>query len=498
MISLKITTYKNKRRFEKVGKYYVYFNGRFIQSKDDKTKLYLKFKNYIFGSIYKKKKIIEIHRNLDNGLPFYYIKKSNKFFLSTHIKFFIKNALQIKENKKIIPELLSYGYIVPPQTVYESIYRISILKKLKIDLNKDISSNQVDLLTIPKLKQKRSHFSSLIEENINFNKKKKYTLFFSGGLDSSVLCSLMKKSKVRFNMYSTGFEFNSEDFLEKNYSLTASILLNKKTKYVSFNFNELLCLLPEIIFATEEPIGHIQTLLFYALIKKNKKYFNPILVNGQGADSIFGTNSQYNFLNKKTKLNSLKIKIPKYSFLKKDYVSSIKKNRKLFLLNLKDFSDLDKDFVFNLRGDTDITLNCWTKCVNYNSLFIIYPLFQKKFISEINKLKWETRIRESKYYLKKLARENNIPKRLIYRKKGTFGPISKAWSKSFFSLLPLCYDYFDKKGFKNMKRKENRYILWNIINYSIWRKIFIENKSYKKIEKEIEKIIRNKNENKKY
>lgn len=498
MIILKITTKKQRKKSEKIGKYYVYFNGYFKQEINNKTKTLLKFKDSLIGFLDKENNLIEITRDTKNSLPLYYFVKSNEIIISSHIKSSLMNKINLKENKKVIAELLNYGYILPPNTIYKNIFRIPLLSKIVIRLKDKMDITAKRLFENRDIKEDHISLSKSIEENINFDKNKIYTLLFSGGLDSSLLCRLMKKQKIDFNMFSTGFNFNIEDLIEKRYSLSASKELDKKTDYISFDFKKLILLIPEIISVTEEPISHIQTLLLYGLMKKEKNKINPILVNGQGADGIFGTTSQFDFLNKDKKLNLPKMKFSELNFLKKGYLINKEENKRNFLEKLNSYKEIDKDFIIDLEGDVDNTINSWTKCANSNSFSIIYPFFQKKFIHEVNKINWESRLTEPKFILRDLARKNNLSENLITRKKGSFGPISDWWGDLLQSILPINYDYFKKeKLYKFAIEKENRYILWNIINYSIWRKIFIERQTPNKIKIQLSNLMQ-KNENKKH
>ncbi len=490
MITLKITLKKQNKKTKRIGDYYLYFNGDFIKDSYDKKKIFLKFKNNLIGFLDKSKKLLVINREIENGLPLYYTLKSNELLISSHIGFFIKNNFNLKENKSVIAELLNYGYVLPPNTIYEGIFRISLFNKLIIKLDKKITLIEKDSSRFTNEDQDNIALSEFIEDNLRFDKSKKHTLFFSGGLDSSILCKLMIKQKINFNMFSVGFNFNSKDLLEKRYSLSASKELNKETNYVSFDFKKLILLIPEIIFITEEPIGHIQTLLLYSLMKEHRSKIHPLIVNGQGADGIFGTTSQFNFLNSKGKMDLLKIDFLRFDFLKKKYLINPKENKERFLARLKNYQEIDKDFIFDLEGDVDSTLNSWTKCANSNSLSIIYPFFQEKFIQKISKLNWKVRLKENKFFLKDLARKNGISERLITRRKGTWGPISNKWGELLYCILPISYGYFNEKRlYKFVLNKENRYVLWNIINYSIWRKIFIERQTYSKIKNQLKNLM---------
>ncbi|MEK6928714.1 MAG: asparagine synthetase B family protein [Nanoarchaeota archaeon] len=489
MIILKITTKKLYRKSKKIGDYFVYFNGYF--EKELNKKISLKFKSRSIGFLDKDKKLIEISRCVENGLPLYYFLRHNEIVISSHIKAFITKKPNLRENKKVVAELLNYGYVLPPSTIYRDIFKLSLLDKMVINLNNGLNITTEKLFKNRGIERNSIDISEYIEENIKFDKNRKYTLFFSGGLDSSILCTLMKKQKIKFNMFSTGFNFDVTDLIEKEYSLSASKELNKKTNYVSFDFKKLILKIPEIIFITEEPISHVQTLLLYGLMKEQKNKMNQILINGQGADGIFGTSSQFRFINSQDELDLPKINFFGLNFLKKGYLMNKERNKREFLERLNGYNKIDRDFLVDIEGDVDNTINSWTKCANSNSFSIIYPFFQKRFIREVGKMDWKFRLKEPKHILRKLGRKNNLSEELITRKKGTFGPISNNWGEYLFCILPISYTYFNKKKLRSfISNKKNRYILWNIINYSIWRKIFIDGISPNDIKIQLNKLMK--------
>src|SRR3989344_1524943 len=182
MIILKITTKKQHEKSEKIGRYYIYFNGHFKKEINNKTKTLLKFKDSLIGSLDKENNLIEIIRNIENGLPLYYFVRPNEIIISSHIKSFLMNKINIKENKRVVAELLNYGYILPPSTIYKDIFRVSLLNKIIIRLGKEINITTKKLYKNKNMKKNCISLPKSIEENIKFDKDKNYTLFFSGGL----------------------------------------------------------------------------------------------------------------------------------------------------------------------------------------------------------------------------------------------------------------------------------------------------------------------------
>ena len=52
---------------------------------------------------------------------FYHINSAGEFFCSTHIKLLRTAGVKIEENTDVLPELFTYNFVMPPQTLYKNI-----------------------------------------------------------------------------------------------------------------------------------------------------------------------------------------------------------------------------------------------------------------------------------------------------------------------------------------------------------------------------------------
>lgn len=166
------------------------------------------------------------------------------------------------------------------------------------------------------------------------------------------------------------------------------------------------------------------------------------------------------------------------------------KNRDEFISNLKKLNCLDKSFLLILQGDTDITANCWAKCIESLGLRAMFPFLHNDLIKIASKINWDVKLKEPKFILRNLARIEGVPEKIIQRKKGSFGPISQNWNKNLKKLKPLYYGIFPKADVETwFEDNEKRYFLWNLINYVLWKKIFIGGEKIISIESKLERLL---------
>lgn len=431
-------------------------------------------------------------RGLYGELPLFYTMEEDYIYIFSHFKAAAKLGLKFNEDKERLAEFLNFGFIYPPYTIYKNVRRVLFDEILEIKLgkkNKVIIRKEKIFSKGPKKENASLQIGKFLDDNILklIQGNKKTTTLFSGGLDSSLLAKILQNNKRPLNTISTSFNFKNKDEFEMKNALSASRELKVENLHKKFTKKDFLTNLIWTIYFSEEPITHMQSVLLYSLFEKFKRNFSKKILNGQGADGVFGQAIQYRLNSAKEKFDTKEVLNPINDFLwfsKNLGISkkNILKNRLDFLDSLKNLRSQDKIFIFDMLGDVDITQTCWRKCAESRKLQIIYPYLNKKLIQMVSEVSWSEKLKEPKHILRQIARERKVPKNIIERKKGNFGPISDQWGKDLSPLFPLCTDFFDISFLNKLKiDKTKRYILWNLINLCIWRRLFLLKQNPKKL-----------------
>ena len=171
--------------------------------------------------------------------PLYYAFIDDEFIFSSELKSFsvFKNSIS-QVNKSAIYEYLLYQYFIEPNTPFEEIKKIPAGNYLKINIKtlKFILKEYWSIDKIEPIKsikpfeeiKKRITESILLCSNCN---DKPVSVSLSGGVDSSLICSILKKNDINFNAYTAGYnEFTKND--ERKYAR----IFSQKEK---FNFEEI-------------------------------------------------------------------------------------------------------------------------------------------------------------------------------------------------------------------------------------------------------------------
>ena len=118
--------------------------------------------------------------------------------------------------------------------------------------------------------------------------------FLSGGIDSSLVVSLMNKiSNKKINTFSIGFEDQNYD--ESNYSKQIAEYLNTNHHCHIFKSKELLGLIENLSDVYDEPFADSSQLPTILLSKFARKHVK-VALTGDGADELFGGYNRYNYL----------------------------------------------------------------------------------------------------------------------------------------------------------------------------------------------------------
>lgn len=164
-------------------------------------------------------------------------------------------------------------------------------KVVQVTENGFISHFQANFNQNNIIEEKIDFFSKKIMELINnnllrLNPGKPFYLLLSGGIDSSILATLLKKMEIPFNSLVIGIE-KSKDILAAQ---QVTEFLDLPLETLKFDTDELEKKIPLLIYYIEdreEKKLNIAFPLFYATkYLKEKKY--QVAITGQGADEIFG------------------------------------------------------------------------------------------------------------------------------------------------------------------------------------------------------------------
>jgi asparagine synthase (glutamine-hydrolysing) len=393
----------------------------------------------------------------------------------------------------------------------------------------------------------RDEILDILQKNMSIFKfvKDRMAILFSGGLDSSILFRVLQYNLEIADTFSTGYPFEDPKMnIEKEYASSAAASLAAKHSYYEGSIKDYLFGMLESIFFAEEPIHHLQSVPLYLLFKNGIPKSKDIIICGEGADSVFGLelhSSIYRIekllvglLSRHAVIHTLElissitqIKNDKIKFLREltkrhlpiydarnliwsfgaygsiDWVlenynksiNEIIEGRYRLIEPVKDRSWYDILSILSVFGSTAISTAIWSKLAESQEKLIYYPFIEERIMNYAYSVAWEVKLKSKKHILREIARRLEIPDFIINRSKSGFGikPARWATTDGIFELLsPLVRRYFDKQLVQEVQSIETRkaMIFWNMLNYGIWKRLFIENEPLERLVEELDSNIR--------
>jgi asparagine synthetase B (glutamine-hydrolysing) len=136
---------------------------------------------------------------------------------------------------------------------------------------------------------------------------------------------------------------------------------------------------------------------------------------------------------------------------------------------------------YSLYGDEDVTLAIWSKIGEGNKKVVYFPYYDTDVLNYAFSIPWQLKLKGYRALTKELARQSKLPNFIINRPKLGFSVNSIEWAKKggiFEPLVSVALKVFDEKEIRKMQTSSDSrkvQMFWNILNYSIWKRLHIYN-----------------------
>ncbi len=490
------------------------------KSLEDKViSLYLEYKDKLFEKLNGEYLIILIidekvilAKDRMGSKQVYYAKFKNDFIISTSLKYFIENYKEkLVIDKKVLSNYLCYSYITEPKTIFKKVYKLSagsyLVYDSKIKVKKyynlikeyRCNKNRINKEDVAENEILNSLMSSI---KLRTKNKNNIGIFFSAGIDSTLIASLTKLIPDKsISTYTIGF---LEE--EKNEAKEAK----KIAKYLKTNHHEVYLdkklvdkIIKEIPKVYSEPMGDpsiIPTILLNQFVAKDL----DIILTGDGADQLFCGSSAYDNQDFDSFFEKL-INLKSYVFHKMAS-GSVFIGRKRQTMDFVDIKPKSYCNVFSLNPNSRIRYMLYDIKTflasrlfgkvdfpsRYYGVMLAHPFVDNDVVEKTLMLnqKFKYNKKEKKYILKKILYKN-IPGEMLNHNKKGFGIPTTKWLYEIFKddIIKLSNSkIIEKQGLfsvkkinneiKRLKNKElgakESYIMFSYYMFQLWYKEYIE------------------------
>jgi asparagine synthase (glutamine-hydrolysing) len=260
---------------------------------------------FAFAIYDKVKDILFFARDRMGVKPFYYTVTANGFYFSSEIKpLFEISGIQKELRIESVIEYLAFGKVHQPNTMFSNVYKLysshtGIVDKNGFNrLNKYWTpyKSKLDFSNFKTEKDYESGLFELFKESVNYRliSDVPVGVFLSGGVDSTGILGMIKhlgKENDIFT-YSAGFE-GEDSYDERKYAKKAAGYYGTKHFEINITQNDLINELPGIMKYADEPVSDATMIPIFFLSQLARKNGSIVILNGDGADELFGGYSKW-------------------------------------------------------------------------------------------------------------------------------------------------------------------------------------------------------------
>lgn len=250
---------------------------------------------FAFAIYDKEKSELTLVRDFFGIKPLYYWKKGNQIIaFSSEIKSFLTLvAFKPEVNDAAVFNYLSFQYNPLEETFFKNVFKLPPAHYIKIDVKTGRAEMkkywQFEFKQNDSMDERKTakEILEVMEDSVSHHMIADVAVgsFLSGGIDSSIIATLMSKihDGGRIKTFTVGFESLSEG----REALETARPLNTDHYEVTIGAQEYFENLPKVIWHFDEPVADPSSLGLYFLAREATKHVKVVL-SGEGSDELFG------------------------------------------------------------------------------------------------------------------------------------------------------------------------------------------------------------------
>lgn len=478
---------------------------------------------------FKKKRLI-LARDRLGIKPLYYYLNGDNFVFGSELKVIMKSGIKKEINFNSLYHYLNFGYSPRDKSILKNVFKLKAGHYMIYDLkNKKISflKKYWNLSFNSKLDLSEKELCYKIREELEKSVKLRLIsdvpvgAFLSGGVDSSIITSIISKYKNDLKTFSISFD--KAEYDESKFAKMVSKKFNTIHHEIKFSSKDVKLLLDDLTIFFDEPFGDSSMIPMY-LVSKFASNEVTVCLSGDGGDELFGGYTSYYFFKKLRYQNFLPKFFSNFFYFNLNYLRN--KYSNYYIDRLTSFFELSRlnDSDKFIRIMSNINENDMNKIINFKysknksknffkysnyldnlTNYDIHNYLSEDILTKVDRASMGASIEarvpildynvvelsaridskfkifgsEKKYILKK-AYEGIIPKNILYReKKGFSVPLNYYFKNDLKNLIDEKVFKFEGHNFFNTNelqklfyhndsKREYSQLIWSILMFNLW------------------------------
>ena len=243
--------------------------------------------------------------------PFYYFWDGHLFAFASEIKALLEHpAISPALEPEILPEILAFGYSSGDRTLFRNIRKLMPGHFLLLDPAEANAEPRIERYwdapaTSEQIQDERECIAETrrrLEETVRMRLMSDVPLgmFLSGGVDSSAIAALIKRS-TSGPVVTFAVGYQESEFSELQYAAQVARAIGTEHRETIVSMDDFFNALPHLIWHEDEPIVWPSSVSLYFVSKLAAERVKVVLT-GEGSDEIFGGYERYrwNLINQRS------------------------------------------------------------------------------------------------------------------------------------------------------------------------------------------------------
>jgi asparagine synthase (glutamine-hydrolysing) len=243
------------------------------------------------------KQLLFLARDRFGVKPLYYAEREGQLFFSSEIKALLVHRQKLipEVNERALFDYISFNAVdYGRETFFKGIYRLEPGQKMNFDLRTRVLDIH-DYYQFPEASggdgAKAEELKELFLQSVQLRLRSDVPVgaSLSGGIDSSTIASVIAKkfaTTAKLETFSIVFPGSKVD--ESTYVQTVLNETGASSKRAVPAFEQFMSDLDDFIYFQEEPVRTTSMYAHYTLMREVKEKGVVVLLEGQGADELFG------------------------------------------------------------------------------------------------------------------------------------------------------------------------------------------------------------------